>query len=159
MTALSEAAPETADVPIVETPAPVAPASAAPARTGLLPLIAVLIAAVAALLSAIGLIVASRTVAEARVAIDALRAGAMRPPVVEAAAPPALPMDGATPLTAADLDRALVDLRRDLARAGAERGGPALAATIGGAQAELANRISTIGIRLDRIEQALNSRR
>jgi len=135
----------------VAPPAPVAP----PARTGLLPLIAVLLAVVAALLAAIGLLVASRTVADARVAIETLRAQDM-PRQVVVAAPPT---EGNKPLTVADLDAAITALRRDIARAKAERGGASLAATVGSAQAELANRIDVISVKLDRIDKALNSRR
>lgn len=144
-----------ANAPLVGAPIePAAPAK--PTLLGLLPLVAVLLATFAATLSGVGLIVASRTVAEARVAIEALHAGAL-PAATTMVAPPVAASPRA--VTTADLDGMIVALRSDIARARIEQGGMERAATIGSAQAELANRISAIGVKLDRIERALSASR
>ena len=158
-TPADEAAEPVAEAPPASAPlvaAPIEPAAPAkPTLLGLLPIIAVLLAAFAATLSVVGLIVASRTVAEARVAIESLRAGTP-PAAIAMAPPPAAAVPRA--VTTADLDSMIVALRSDIARARSEQGGMGQAATIGSAQAELANRISAIGVKLDRIERALSAR-
>jgi hypothetical protein len=150
---VAEALPTSA-VPAADSIEPVAAAKST--LLGLLPIIAVLLAAFAATVSVMGLIIASRTVAEARVAIESLRAGA--PPAAIATVPPPVATSPRA-VTTADLDRTITALRSDIARARMEQGGMERAATIGSAQAEIANRISAIGVKLDRIERALSASR
>jgi len=149
-----EASAATSALPASTPPAEPAAATTA-RRAGLLPALALALATVAAVLSAVGLVVASRTVAEARIAIEALPA---RTPAVSST-PASAPAVASAAVTAADLDKVIVALRRDIAQAGLAQDGAKQAAAIAAAQAELANRISMIGLKLDRIERSLNASR
>jgi hypothetical protein len=98
-------------------------------------------------------------VAEARLAIGALHA----PPAVAAAPAPApSPVrsgESNRPVTAAELDQAIAALRSDLVRLRGAPGDQALRETLRSTQSEIANRITILGVKLDRIERALNSSR
>jgi len=138
---------------------------------GLFAMAGVALAAFAATLSAVGLAVTSRTVVEARAAIDALRAveqrhadrigGAPSPATatrVALIAPPA-PAAASAPDDAAiaQMRRSLDALREDVARLAVARNGGAMLSTVSDGQAELANRLGVINNKLDRIERAISS--
>lgn len=143
-----------------------------PQRSGWawLPIASASLAVLASSLSVVGLMVASRTVAAANHAVADLRESQQAIVKLAAATPiesagqalPTLPTETVRGVDAAatpeDIRRALDDLRADLARYQAPGGG-LLISTLRDGQAELANRIGEIALRLDRIERAINSSR
>jgi hypothetical protein len=150
--------PAAATEPAAPAPAP-APAPLS-SRPGILVLVAVALAAFAALLSVVGLLVASRTVAEARLAIGALHANPTVAAAAPAPAPSPVPSGNSTrPVTAAELNQAIAALRSDLARLRGAPGDQALRETLRSTQSEIANRITILGVKLERIERVLNSSR
>lgn len=132
------------------------PPAAQPSRLPLLLAIAAaLIAAFAATVSAVGLAAASRTIAEARLAIQELRS----PEAATPAAAPAAQADPHAPAaTAADVREIVGTLRADIARYlaardRAEAGAAPAAAALRDGQVEIANRLGAIEIRLGRLEK------
>ena len=139
-----------------------APKPVAPAKASRIPLLlataAALIAAFAATLSAVGLAAASRTVAEAHVAIDGLRAA--HPAAAAPSAPPAhTPEMAPDSASIAQIADAVQRLRADIARYQTERDRADPAATVHDGQVEIANRLGAIEVRLGRMEKALSSSR
>jgi hypothetical protein len=155
----ADAAPEPVAAPVVEPPSPLWRA---------LPLVAVSLAAVASLLSAVGLVVASRTVAGAALVVADARerqaqlaqVGVLVDEVQKLRVRELAALErmerfrsggAATP---DDLNRAIDGLRQSLVRHDPE-GGPLSLVRDG--QAELADRIGQISLKLGRIEEKLKA--
>jgi hypothetical protein len=142
-------------------------AGAMPSKGNMLVIAAVALAAFSSTLSAVGLVVTSRTVAEASIAIEQFqadgdhRAGQQKAASVAMSVPAPAPVathaDGAA--TAAQVQRMVDSLRNDIARYQTAKGGAPLVATISDGQAELANRLSVINAKLDDMARQLSSTR
>lgn len=160
-------------VPEDEAASPEAPdGQSAPSKkrmkmSDFLPMTAVSLAVFATILSAVGLAVASRTVAEARIAIEKMqpaqhiaaeRAARTAPLIAEPADHSLATKTSAddAPATAAELRSALADLRADLAR---YQNSSAVALTVRNGQSDLANRLGELTVKVDRIERSLNTSR
>ncbi len=154
---------------------PVASDAALPAErpsrlSGIVPLVAVSLAVIASLVSAVGLVVTSRTVAGASLVVaDARERQAQLAQVAElvnevealrrreqAALERIERFRAAGAATSADVNRAIDDLKQDLAKR--EPGGGALMLVRDG-QAELAERIGQISLKIDRVEQGMKTGR
>lgn len=174
LTMIEEAAPEAAPAPLPAgpiTPADSAPAAEQPsALVKLIPVIAVALAVVASFFSVVGLVVANRTVvgaslivADARERQEQLaRVGELIDEVEALRAREAAALErieamrsagGATP---ADVHRIVDDLKQDLAKR--DEQGSALGLVRDG-QAELAERLSQVSMKLERIQQSLSASR
>jgi hypothetical protein len=183
----ADAAPEGAPTPppAAAAPPPPAPAAveAAPRKAGLiglLPIVAVTLAAVASVASAAGLIVATRNVAETQHTIAELArahthdaapaptpAAPQRKPgqQVDVAAASAgmamMPAEGPVDsrfATITEMRAALVDLRQDLAKHQGPGNVMVMEAMRDG-QTDLANRISDLATKVDRLERSISSSR
>lgn len=174
LTMIEEEVPETAPAPLpigpIAPPEPLPVPDQPSLLTKLLPIVAVSLAVVASFFSVVGLVVANRTVVGASLIVadarerqeqlarvgeligevDALRAR-------EAAALERIEaMRSSGSATAADVRRAIDDLKRDLAKR--DEQGSALGLVRDG-QAELAERLSQLSLKLERIEQSLSPSR
>lgn len=133
-----------------------------------LPLVIAGIAVFTSLIATIGLLVASRNMAEAGVRIAALEQALKDRPHAAAAAVPdqgaghaaPAPVDreAARAASAADVRRAFNEFRTDLVRYQGMGGNAAFMTGIRDGQAELANRIGIMLEKIDRIDRALASR-
>ena len=140
-----------------QAPAEAAAASRERLRMGdFLPMAAVCLAIFATMMSAVGLAMTSRTVAEARIAIEALHDAPHEPaPAVPAPLPSAAPTQQQE---LAAITAALAQLRIDIASERAHGDG-AIGPLLRDGQAELANRLSEIAVKVDRIDRTMNARR
>ena len=146
--------------PIEDAPAAPKPSPLAMLKANL-PLVIAGLAVFASLIATIGLIVASRNMAEANQRIAALElavkaAATARPTVVAAPAHDSASRAVASPT---DIRAALDDFRRDIVRYQSMGGQAGWVDAMRDGQAELANRINSIGEKLDRIDRRLNNSR
>ncbi len=160
-----DAADPVPENPAEPSPPPVAATAKASALTALranLPLVIAALAVFTSLVATIGLIVASRNMAAANQRIAALeetvrQATRARPAVMVATAHGNPPQTAtATPV---DVRAALDDFRRDLVRYQNMGSQAAWVDAVRDGQAELANRVNSIGEKLDRIDRRLNNSR
>lgn len=163
-------APPIAAAPSAAPPAPVVQVVAAPAKPHYLLMVAAGLGVFASLLSTVGLIVTSRTVAEASLVVadarerqhqmaqvgdllhdlDRIRARQLELLQRQQAAVTT------TPATKAELDRAFDALRTDI---GSREPNKELVSLVNDGQNELADRMSAIGMKVSRIEAALGGAR
>lgn len=168
---VSEAVAEAPVLAPVEVAVPVAVQAEPPARMSrVLPLVAVSLAVVASFLSVVGLVVTSRTVAGATLVVaDARERQAQLAEVGElveevaalrvreqAALERIEQFRAAGAATPTDVNRAIDNLKHDLAKRDPEGGALAL---VRDGQSELADRIGQISLKLERVEQGLKARR
>ena len=159
-------APAGETAPAAESPA--AEPAARPARMNLLPIIAVTLAALASFMAVIGLVVANRTVMHASLIVadaqerqeqlakvseligqvDALR---LREEAALERADRLRMAGAATPL---DVNRAIDNLRQDLAKRSQDGGALGL---VRDGQSELAERLGQVSMKLERVEQLLKA--
>ena len=150
-----------------ESPAPPAKRARKFRLGGALPLLIAGLATFAALVATIGLIVVSRNVAETNQRLAALQAAldhktAAPAPVAHAPAIPSLaPVTGSSdkPASIEEVRALLFALRKDLVSYQAMGGNAGWVKAVGDGQAELANRMSLIAEKVDRIERRTSGAR
>lgn len=172
MTAISliEVAEPVAETPAAESEAPVAQDGKPAAALSVLPLVAVSLAALASFLAVVGLVVASRTVAGATLVVaDARERQAQLARVGElveevealrlreqAALERIERLRASGAATPDDVNRAIDNLKQALAKRDPESGALKL---VRDGQAELAERIGQISVKLERVEMGMKAGR
>lgn len=147
-------------VPITSVDAAPKPSSLARLKANL-PLVIAGLAVFASLIATIGLIVASRNMAEANQRIAALELAVKEAATARTivAAAPAHDSAARAAASPTDIRAALDDFRRDIVRYQSMGGQAGWVDAMRDGQAELANRINNIGEKLDRIDRRLSNSR